>query len=134
MARLRSRPLPDGRPYPAKGHGPGQLPSAPCVTQLPLGGPDADAGDKKRRPKRPVPFPLVVCAVVSALALSVVALFGAYHAASGNPIPVQKTQRIHRRLPSDSIYKLTATDIDGKRVSLSQYAGMATMVVNVASE
>jgi hypothetical protein len=36
-------------------------------------------------------------------------------------------------LPPNSIYKLSAVDIDGKMVSLAKYAGQPAIVVNVAS-
>ena len=36
-------------------------------------------------------------------------------------------------LPPNSIYKLSAVDIDGKTVSLAKYAGQPAIVVNVAS-
>ena len=84
--------------------------------------------------KPPLPFGVVLCAAASVIVLSVASIFGIYHLASGNPVPSQEVQRIHRRLPADSIYRLSVPDIDGRKVSLSKFAGMVTMVVNVASE
>jgi hypothetical protein len=37
-------------------------------------------------------------------------------------------------LPLDSIYRLTATDIDGTGVSLSNFKGKVALVVNLASK
>lgn len=34
---------------------------------------------------------------------------------------------------ANSLYNLTATDIDGNQISMSQYAGNVSLVVNVAT-
>ena len=38
----------------------------------------------------------------------------------------------HGELPPNSIYRLDMPDVHGKKVSLSQFAGMVTLVVNTA--
>lgn len=95
---------------------------------------DKEPKSKRQKPPKPWPFAVVIVGVFAVLCLVIGAIFALYHAISGNPVPKQADQRLHRKLPSDSIYKLTLPDIDGKKVPLSRFAGMVTMVVNVASE
>ena len=70
---------------------------------------------------------------------------GATHIASETlsqqrPLHLLLDQQHHQKhpttalpLPSNSIYRLSAVDIDGKVVSLAKYAGHPAIVVNVAS-
>mmetsp|Transcript_10001 Transcript_10001/g.14026 ORF Transcript_10001/g.14026 Transcript_10001/m.14026 type:complete len:121 (-) Transcript_10001:61-423(-) len=104
---------------------------------LPLTTHSVSTKRKKRRPKRrSKSSPTVTIAAIGCICVIVVLMM--MSAFTGQTTSNTETSADIRRkiesLPSDSIYRLTAPDINLTPVDLSQFAGRPSLVINVASQ